>query len=121
MKVMIVDDNPTDLKLFGALVETGGHAAPTTDSAAAALQAARLEPPDVIVLDMHLPGIDGLQLVRQLRADSRTATIPIVAITAFSDEYGRQRALDAGCSEWLLKPIDTRKLATLLECVQQRA
>lgn len=121
MKVFIVDDNPIDLKLFGALAQADGHAVRSVGSGAAALATVATWWPDVLIVDMQLPDMDGLDLVCRLRADPRTDAIPIVAITAFSNRYGRRRLLDAGCAEWLVKPIDTRQLASTLErVVRQR-
>jgi CheY-like chemotaxis protein len=76
--------------------------------------------PDVILMDIQLPGEDGLTLTRRLRADARTAEVPIVALTAYAMADDQVRAQDAGCDGYITKPIDTRNFAGQLAAILGR-
>jgi CheY-like chemotaxis protein len=110
MKILIIEDDPTSLKLTSEVLQTGGHVvmlATTADQAIYSLKAVR---PDVILLDLRLPGIKGFAVARQCREESATHDIPIIAITAFSAEYGKDEAIKSGCDAYIIKPINTRTL-----------
>jgi two-component system, cell cycle response regulator len=110
MKILIIEDDPVSLKLASEVLLTGGHIimlAASADQAACSINAVV---PDVILLDLRLPGIRGLGVARQCREDARTYNIPIIAVTAFSADCGRADALKAGCDAYLVKPINTRTL-----------
>ena len=110
VRVLIVDDNPTNLKLASDVLASEGFA---VDSARDAEEARRLlaqRLPDMILMDIALPGMDGLTLTRLLKAESRYARIPIVALTADVVETGRQACQDVGMDGFLTKPIDTAEL-----------
>jgi CheY-like chemotaxis protein len=115
MKVLVVEDNAVDRKLAGMVLTTGGHVVTETTSAEAAIEAVANDHYDVILLDLHLPGADGVTLIRLLKANPDTDRIPIVAVTAYSDKYPRNDLLEAGCDGWIVKPIDTRRLAREIE------
>lgn len=117
MKVLVIEDDPTDSKLMVAVLQMSGHLVHASMSAEDALLAVVTEKPDVIMLDMRLPGMDGLAFIRQLKADSGARHIPIVAVTAFPDRYGREELLAAGCESCIVKPIDTRELPKQLAAV----
>jgi CheY-like chemotaxis protein len=107
--ILIVDDNPTNLKLASHVLEGEGY---TVDLAADAEQAQELllhMTPDLILMDIALPGMDGLTLTRKLKTDEKLKHIPVVAMTAFAMKGDEQKALDAGCDGYITKPIDTRK------------
>lgn len=110
MKILVIEDDPTDRKLFSVVLGTGGHCVLEQASAEATLETAKAGRPELILLDLNLPGIDGLALARRLKADPDTRAIPIVAVTAAPERYSREAALAAGCDAFILKPIDTRKL-----------
>ena len=112
MKILVIEDDPTSLKLASEVLQTGGHVvmlATTADQAIHSIKAVR---PEVILLDLRLPGIKGFGVARQCREEPATHDIPIIAITAFSAEYGRDQAREAGCDAYIVKPINTRLLAT---------
>lgn len=109
--ILIVDDNASNLKLLRVLLETEGYAVRTAEHAYAALQTLREFHPRLILLDIQLPGMDGLALTRELKANPKTADIAIVAITAYAMKGDEERALASGCNHYLTKPIDTRRLA----------
>jgi len=110
VKVVVVEDNPVDTRLLCALMESGGHNVFACDSAVEALEEIILRRPDVVLVDLNLPGIGGLELVRAMRAHEDASTVPVLAMTAYPHCYTRRDAIEAGCSEWLVKPLDTRTL-----------
>lgn len=118
-KILIVDDNPTNTKLVSFLLASKGYSVRTAGSAAEALAVLEEDLPRLILMDIQLPGVDGLTLTRQLRSSPRTAGIMIVAVTAYAMKGDEEKALDAGCDAYITKPIDTRalpgQLAALLE------
>jgi CheY-like chemotaxis protein len=115
MKVPVIEDDPTYLKLMGAVLKVSGHAVDEKTAAEGAMEAIAADRPDVILLDLRLPGIDGLGLVRLLKANAGTRQIPIVAMTAYPDRYRRDELLTAGCDAFIVKPVDTRELPKQLE------
>jgi CheY-like chemotaxis protein len=115
MKVLVIEDDPTDLKLARVVVQMSGHEAFEQKSAEGALEAIRRHRPDVILLDLNLPGADGIHLARELRQYADTRGIPIVAVTAYVHRYRLPDVLSAGCSLYIIKPIDTRALVSQLQ------
>jgi CheY-like chemotaxis protein len=112
--ILVVDDNPLNLKLMRFLLLKHGHRVATAMDAPAALAAIALELPRLVVMDLQLPGMDGLTLTQQLRATPGWEHIPILAVTASAMRGDEQRALAAGCSGYITKPIDTRALPAQL-------
>jgi CheY-like chemotaxis protein len=109
-RILIIDDNPTNLKLVAYLVRSKGHEVDTAldaDAAMAAIAAAR---PDLILMDLQLPGVDGLELTRRLKSDAATKDIVIIAVTAYAMKGDQDKAVAAGCDDYVTKPIDTRIL-----------
>lgn len=114
---LVVEDNPTNLLLIRAVLERGGYrteAARSAEDALAQLQRVR---PDLILMDVELPGRDGLSLARQLKADPATAAIPIVAVTANAMREDRARVLAAGCDGYITKPISPRTFTSEIEAM----
>ena len=109
--ILIVEDNETNQMLTVAVLQRDGYRIVLAGSAAEARQQIRESKPDLILMDVQLPGQDGLAFTRELRGDSATRSIPIVAMTAHAMEGDAQRAIDAGCVGYISKPIDTRALA----------
>ncbi len=109
-QILIVDDNPTNLKLVAYLMKANGYAVTTAADADAALAEIRVKRPALILMDVQLPGIDGLELTRQLKADPDTRGIIIVAVTAYAMKGDVEKAVAAGCDDYVTKPIDTRAL-----------
>lgn len=108
--LLIVDDNPENLKLILMILATGGYELVTAADALQALRAIEARLPDLILLDLQLPGMDGLELTRRLRATPATKNVPIVAVTAYAMKGDENKARDAGCDGYLVKPIDKRLL-----------
>jgi len=109
-RILIVDDNATNLKLVAYLMKANGFTVDTALDAESASVAIRQHRPDVILMDIQLPGIDGLELTRRLKADPATRDIVIVAVTAYAMKGDQAKALAAGCDDYITKPIDTRAL-----------
>jgi CheY-like chemotaxis protein len=109
-KILVVDDNPVNLKLVADLLEFEGYEIVRAMDAEQAQDIIRRSPPALILMDIALPGMDGLTLTRKLKADESTQHIIIVALTAFAMKGDDQKALAAGCDGYITKPIDTRKL-----------
>ncbi|HET9623496.1 MAG TPA: response regulator [Kofleriaceae bacterium] len=109
-RILIVDDNPTNLKLVAYLMKNHGYTVDTALDAEAAIEAIKATPPQVILMDIQLPGKDGLQLTRQLKADPETAGIVVIAVTAYAMKGDQDKAIAAGCDDYVTKPIDTRAL-----------
>ena len=109
-RILIVDDNATNLKLVAYLMKANGYTVDTALEAEAAIAAIHANRPDVILMDIQLPGIDGLELTRRLKADAKTRDIVIVAVTAYAMKGDQDKALAAGCDDYITKPIDTRAL-----------
>jgi CheY-like chemotaxis protein len=107
--VLIVDDNPINLKLASDVLEAGGLRVSRATNAEEAESTLETIFPDLILMDIALPGIDGLMLTRKLKAQPRYQSIPIVALTASAMKGDDQKALGAGCDGYISKPIDTRK------------
>jgi PAS domain S-box-containing protein len=112
--ILIVDDNPANLKVARIALEGEGFAIRTAVDGHAAVDAIARERPDLILMDIQLPGIDGLELTRRLKGDPATAGIPIVAVTAYAMKGDREKALAVGCDDYLTKPIDPIELPTIV-------
>jgi CheY-like chemotaxis protein len=108
--ILIVDDQPTNTKLLAFLLTAKGYEVRTAATADEALAVLAEWRPRLILMDIQLPGMDGLTLTRRLKADPATSDIPIIAATAYAMKGDEERALEAGCSGYITKPIDTRQL-----------
>ncbi len=105
-RILVIEDNPVNLELVLAILEPVGCQILTAGTAEVGLQIARTERPDLILLDVHLPGMSGYEVAPRLKADPATAAIPIVAVTAQAMRGEETRARDAGCDALLTKPVD---------------
>jgi two-component system cell cycle response regulator len=117
MKIFVIEDDPTHLKLAKLVLSAAGHKVSDAEAAEQGFLLIKKEKPDVILLDLALPGMDGLVLVRMLKADPETRPIPVVAVTAYLDRFKEKDALAAGCEAYLVKPIDTRKLPRVISAI----
>ncbi len=106
--ILVVEDNEANQMLARAVLELEGHRVELAGSAPEALDLIRASAPDLILMDIQLPGQDGLSLTRDLKADPATDDIPVVALTAHAMTGDRELALKAGCAGYISKPIDTR-------------
>jgi two-component system, cell cycle response regulator DivK len=112
--ILVVDDNPTNLKLVRVLLKAHGYSVSTAADAEEAMVVLRSSRPRLILMDLQLPGMDGLQLTRQLKADPETRDILIVAVTAYAMKGDAERTRAAGCDGYVPKPIDVDSLPDLL-------
>ncbi|HEY7075909.1 MAG TPA: response regulator [Solirubrobacteraceae bacterium] len=108
--VLIIEDNPRNLKLVRDVLNFKGFPTLEADNAEDGLAIAVAAHPDLVLLDIQLPGIDGVEALSRLRADPRTADIPVMAVTAFAMQSDRERLKAAGFDACLEKPIDVRRL-----------
>ncbi|HVW10836.1 MAG TPA: response regulator [Bryobacteraceae bacterium] len=109
-KVLIADDQAPNRELIRTVLEQAGHAVVEAVDGLEALRHAHEDPPDLIVLDLHMPRMDGFGALAELRRDARLAETPIVALTASAMQGDRERALAAGFTAYLAKPISLVKL-----------
>ena len=109
--ILVVDDNATNLKLVSDVLAFDGYSILKAVDAEAAQEIIRATRPDLILMDIALPGMDGLTLTRQLKADAHTRDIVIVALTAFAMKGDDIKAREAGCDGYITKPFDTRALS----------
>jgi CheY-like chemotaxis protein len=108
--ILVVDDNHTNLKLVSDVLGFEGHCILMAPDAKQAQALVRRSPPDLILMDIGLPDMDGIALTQILKADQETRHIIIVALTAFAMKGDEEKAVAAGCDGYIIKPIDTRKL-----------
>jgi two-component system cell cycle response regulator/two-component system cell cycle response regulator DivK len=107
-KILIIEDNPFNLELATDLLEAEGFLVLSAPTAEAGLRLAQQNPPDLILMDLSLPGMDGLAATRALKAGSSTRHVPVIALTSHAMKGDREIALKANCDGYLTKPIDTR-------------
>jgi CheY-like chemotaxis protein len=112
--ILVVDDNPTNLKLLELTLRAAGHAVRLAHDATHAEALINDTVPELILMDLQLPGVDGLTLTRKLKSASRTQHVPIIAVTSYAMDGDAARAHAAGCDGYVCKPIDTRALPALL-------
>ena len=106
--ILVVEDNERNLKLLRDVLEYAGYDVRVARTAEDGITSAVSEPPDLVLMDLQLPGIDGMEALRRLRESPRTADIPVVAVTAQAMKQDRERALDAGFNGYVEKPITVR-------------
>ena len=109
-RILVVDDNPRNLKLAFDVLEDAGYEVVEAVDAEQAQSMIDRNLPDLILMDIALPGMDGLTLTRKIKANERTKNIRIIALTAFAMKGDDQKALAAGCEGYITKPIDIHQL-----------
>ncbi len=103
--VLIVEDNELNMKLFHDLLEVQGYRILQAENGADALELTRAHHPDLILMDIQLPGKSGLDVTREIKADAEIASIPVIAVTAFAMKSDEERIREGGCEDYLAKPI----------------
>ena len=112
--VLIVEDNELNMKLFNDLLEAHGYATLKTSHGIEAMELARAHKPDLILMDIQLPEVSGLEVTRWLKADEELKSIPVIAITAFAMKGDEERIREGGCEAYMSKPISVAKfIATI--------
>ena len=123
-RVLVVEDSADIADLLRHYLERAGHVVDQLGSGAEAIDRARRQPPDLVLLDVMLPGLDGMEVCRRLRADSTTSAIPILMLTARGEEADRVRGLELGADDYVTKPFSPKELvarvAALLRRVDRR-
>jgi CheY-like chemotaxis protein len=117
--VLVVDDNATNLKLVRFILKRVACVVREATDATSALAVVAEAPPSLILMDVQLPGMDGLTLTKLIKSKAETRSVPIIAVTAAAMRGDEQRALDAGCDAYVTKPIDTNLLVRLVEQFMQ--
>jgi len=105
-KILLVEDNEVNRRLAGFLLRSQGYQVIEATTAQAAFDMIPNNRPDLIVMDIQLPGMDGLEATTKLKAEPATANIPVIAVTSYAMAGDRDKALAAGCSGYVTKPID---------------
>jgi two-component system cell cycle response regulator DivK len=113
-KILIVEDNELNMKLFNDLLETSGYETRQTREGLKAISIAKKFLPDLILMDIQLPEVSGLEVAKWIKDDHNLSDIPIVAITAFAMKGDQERILDGGCEAYLSKPIS---ISTFLDTI----
>ena len=113
--VLIVEDNPKNMKLMRDLMGMHGHRTLEAPDGPAGLDMALQHRPDLILMDIQLPTMDGYEVTRRLKAQEETKHIPIIAVTSFAMRGEEDRAREAGCDAYVSKPIDIRKLVETVQ------
>ena len=113
-RILVVEDNELNMKLLNDVLEAHGYDVMSTGRGAVAVEWARLYQPDLILMDLQLPDLSGLDATRQLKADEATRDIPVIAVTAFAMAGDEKKALDHGCDAYVAKPIVLRDFLHLI-------
>jgi DNA-binding response OmpR family regulator len=119
-RVLVIEDDGDISALIAHYLEKDGYAAETIADGGRALSAARETPPDLIILDLMLPGMNGLEICKALRADNRTAALPIIMLTARGEESERVLGLDVGADDYVVKPFSPQELMARVRALLRR-
>ena len=120
-RVLVVEDDADIARLVAYHLRAGGFEASLSRDGREALEAARREPPDLIVLDLMLPGVDGLEVCRELKRTPATSRVPVIMLTARGDETDRVAGLELGADDYVVKPFSPRELVLRVRAVLRRA
>jgi DNA-binding response OmpR family regulator len=121
MRILIVEDDHDIAALIAYYLEKAGHGAEVVADGGRALTAARETPPDLVILDLMLPGMNGLQVCKALRSDTRTAALPVIMLTARGEESERILGLDSGADDYVVKPFSPNELMARVRALLRRA
>ena len=120
LRILVIEDSPVNMALTVAILESAGHAVLQADHAARGLELARLELPDLVLMDIQLPDLDGLEATRLLKSDPRTAHLPVIALTAFAMKGDEDETRAAGCDGYVTKPIRYKEFLAEMDAVMRR-
>jgi two-component system, cell cycle response regulator DivK len=118
--VLLVEDNPANMALATFLLQSAGHLVLTAKNAEAALMLARGEHPELILMDIQLPGMDGLEVTALLKRDEATRNIPVIALTALAMKGDEERIRAAGCDGYISKPLAYKDFLATISAVLAR-
>lgn len=114
-KILVVEDNPFNMRLMEMTLGAGNYILLKATDGNEALDIALKELPDLIIMDMQIPVMDGMEVTRKLRAMPAFSNTPIIGVTAYAMKGDREKVLECGCDEYLSKPINTRELPGLID------
>jgi two-component system cell cycle response regulator DivK len=120
-RILIAEDFDDNRELLRLMLESAGYSVRETRDGHELITAARAEPPDVLLIDLSMPNLDGWGALRELRADARTRFVPCVAVTAFAADRDRERALAAGFDAYVTKPFRSADLIAAIEQILRAA
>lgn len=109
-KILIIDDSPTELHVLARILHHGGHETLTASDGEAGIAVARSKHPDVVLMDVVMPGLNGFQATRKLSRDPETQTIPVVIVTTKDQDTDREWGMRQGARDYLVKPVDGDEL-----------
>jgi CheY-like chemotaxis protein len=118
-RILVVDDNPTNVKILQTRLANAGYDLVTAGDGEEALVTARESAPDLILLDVMMPKLDGFELCRLLRSIEITRNIPIIMVTTLGDQKSQETAAAAGCNDFITKPIERSELVTKIARILQ--
>jgi CheY-like chemotaxis protein len=118
--ILVIDDNPVNLRLASEVLQADGFVVIRAEDAEQALRLIEAQTPDLVLTDVSLPKMDGLELTRRLKSDPRYRHLPVVALTASAMKGDEARIMQAGCDAYIAKPIDTRTLGSQLRLLLRR-
>lgn len=113
--VLIVEDNALNMKLFGDLLEAKGYATLRATEGDGALALAKRAHPDLVLMDIQLPGLSGMEVTRRMKADPTMRDIPVVAVTAFALRGDEEKIMESGCAAYVAKPVSIDHLLDVVE------
>jgi len=113
--ILIVEDDPKNLKLLRDLLQIKGYSTLEATDGKQGVDLARAKIPDLIFMDIEMPVMDGFAAINILKADPVTKSIPVIALTAFAMQGDREKCMEAGCDDYITKPLDTRAFVTKVE------
>jgi CheY-like chemotaxis protein len=119
-RILVVEDNMDTYELLRFILERNEYESFLAMNGRDGVNAARLQMPDLILMDLSMPEMDGWEATRRIKADSKTASIPLIAVTAHALPGDRKRALEAGCNDYLTKPLDLHELVQLVGKILDR-
>src|SRR5215210_4157084 len=118
--ILLIEDNELNRDMLRRRLERRGYAVAEAVDGLAGLAAAKASPPDLVLMDLRLPDVDGREVTRRLRSDPLTARVPVIALTAHAMEGDREAALEAGCDDYDTKPVDLARLVGKIEALLRR-
>ena len=121
IRVLVVDDNFVNVRLLEELLKSASYEVTTAMSGDAALERLAQSRPDIVLLDVMMPGMDGYEVCRRIRQDEKTAQLPVIMVTALDKESDREMALAAGANDFLSKPVEDNLLLPAIRRILQHA
>jgi two-component system cell cycle response regulator DivK len=119
-RILIVEDNPANMKLISLLLDNAGHEVLSAVDAETGIMLARTAGPDLILMDVQLPGMDGLAATALLKQDPATAATPVIALTAMAMKDDQEKSVIAGCDAYIAKPLRYRELYAAIDALLAR-